>query len=177
MIFFVAFVFGLIFPKLRLSSKADERREAINRALPSAIDLLMTCVDAGLSVEQAMSRTAKEYSRSSPILAEEFSIAANECEAGVALTEALRRLARRVDLEDMSGLCSIISQAHELGAPIVDTLADYADSSRKLRMATLEERAGKLATKLIFPLALFLLPSAMVAILGPAAIQLMQSLK
>jgi tight adherence protein C len=136
----------------------------------------MTSVDAGLSVEQAMSRVAKELSRAAPVLSAELSMASSEVEAGVPLTEALRRLARRVELDDLSGLCSVISQAHELGAPIVETLADYADQSRKLRMAMLEERAGKLVTKLIFPLALCLLPAALAAILAPSAIQLVRAI-
>jgi tight adherence protein C len=170
------FILAFLVPNKLLDAKATERRDAIRTSLPSAIDLLMTCVDSGLSVEQALARVSKEITRSSPILAEELALAASETEAGVALTESLRRMARRVELDDLTGLCSVISQAHELGAPIVDTLADYADSARKLRMAYLEERAGKLATKLTLPLALFLLPAALIAILGPAGIQLMRAI-
>lgn len=172
----IGVVGGLLTPRKLLERAAQARRNAVARNLPAAIDLLMTSVDAGLSVEQALSRVAREIVRSSPVLSEELGIAASECEAGVPLTESLRRLARRVELDDLSGLCGVIAQAHELGAPIVETLAEYADSSRKLRMAMLEERAGKLVTKLTLPLALFLLPAALVAILGPAAIQLIRTL-
>ncbi len=168
---------GIIAPGMFLDFKADERRALIGAALPSAIDLLMTCVDAGLSIEQSIHRVAREFARSSPVLAQEFSLTASECEAGVSLTEALRRMARRVELDDMSGLCSVISQAHELGAPIVSTLADYADSARKLRTAKLEEWAGKLAMKLIFPVALFLLPAALVVMLGPALSNVMETIR
>jgi tight adherence protein C len=168
---------GIVAPGMRLDMAASDRRALIGAALPNAIDLLMTCVDAGLSIEQAIQRVAREFARSSPALAEEFSLTANECEAGVSLTEALRRMARRIEHDDMSGLCSVVSQAHELGAPIVATLADYADSARKLRMAKLEEWAGKLAMKLIFPVAVFLLPAALVVMLGPAMAAVVQTMK
>jgi tight adherence protein C len=170
----VGLALGAFLPRLRLDRARRARRDAVAAALPSAIDLLTTSVDAGLSVEQAIARVAREMARSSPLLSVELGICASECEASVPLTEALRRLAQRVDLEDLAGLCGVIAQAHELGAPIVETLCDYADSSRRLRMAALEERAGKLVTKLTLPLVLFLLPAAILAIMGPAVIQLMR---
>ena len=159
---------GIVAPGRLVDSKATERRTKIGNALPSAIDLLMTCVDAGLSIEQSIHRVAAECARTSPELAEEFAMTSSECEAGVTLSEALRRMSLRVSLDDMTGLCAVIAQANELGAPIVDTLAEYADSARKLRMAKLEEWAGKLAMKMLFPLALFLLPAAMLVMLGPS---------
>lgn len=168
---------GVILPKRRLETAASERRSAIAASLPSAVDLLMTSVDAGLSIEQAISRVGKELDGSWPVLARELSLTAKECEASVPLGEALRRLARRVELEDLSALCGVISQAHELGAPIVRTLAEYTDTTRKLRMAQLEEHAGKLATKLTLPLAVFLLPAALVFMLGAAGIQLLKVLE
>lgn len=174
--FLVCATIGIVYPSMRLDSIAESRRAAIGSALPSAIDLLMTCIDAGLSIEQAIARVAKEFARSSPILAEEFGITAGEAEAGVGLTESLRRLARRVELDDLSGLCSVISQAHELGAPIVATLADYADSARKLRTAKLEEWAGKLAMQLLFPGVLFLL-AALTVMAGPALVSAMSNIK
>ncbi len=168
---------GVVFPGVSVDGKAAKRRDEVSAALPGAIDLLMTCVDAGLSIEQAISRVAREIARSSAVLATELGITASECEAGVPLAEALRRLARRVDVDDLTGLCIVITQSYELGSPIVQTLAEYADAARKERMAMLEERAGKLAVKLILPLALFLLPAALVAMLGPAGIQVMRALK
>jgi tight adherence protein C len=172
----VAFVVGLLAAEKVVDGKVASRRDAVGRALPGAIDLLMTCVDAGLSVEQAIRRVAREFTRSSPILADEFGICANECEAGVPLSEALRRLSRRVDLDDLAGLCSVIAQAHELGAPIVETLASYADSARRLRMARLEEWAARLAIKLLYPGVLLLL-AALVIMLGPAFVQILPALK
>jgi tight adherence protein C len=149
---------GIVFPGVSVDGKAAKRRDEVSASLPGAIDLLMTCVDAGLSIEQAIARVAREISRSSLVLASELGTTSSECEAGVPLAEALRRLARRVDVDDLTGLCIVIT-------------------ARMERMAMLEERAGKLAVKLILPLALFLLPSALVAMLGPAGIQVMRALK
>jgi tight adherence protein C len=168
---------GIVLPGVSVDGKATKRRDEVSAGLPAAIDLLMTCVDAGLSIEQAISRVAREISRSSAVLAAELGITASECEAGVPLAEALRRLARRVDVDDLTGLCIVITQSYELGSPIVQTLAEYADAARKERMALLEERAGKLAVKLILPLALFLLPASLVSMLGPAGIQVIRALK
>jgi tight adherence protein C len=173
----ISAVAGLYLPSRRLDSQATERKEEISASLPSAVDLLMTSVDAGLSIEQAIARVGKELEQAWPQLAKELSITGSECDAGVSLAESLRRLARRVELDDLSALCGVISQAQELGAPIVRTLAEYTDNTRKLRMSMLEEKAGALATKLTMPLAVFLLPSSLVFMLGPAFIQLMEILK
>jgi tight adherence protein C len=173
----VALYVGMSLPRKLLARKAQERRDQISMHLPSAIDLLMTSIDAGLSINQAIARVARELERSSPDLSEELAMTSSEMEAGVALSEAMHRLSRRVDVDDMTGLCGVVAQAHELGAPLVETLNDYAEQSRRLRMAMLEERAGKLVIKLTMPLAAFLLPAALIAILGPAAIQLLEALK
>ncbi len=170
----VAFVVGVLGPKRRVEAQATERRELIGAALPSAVDLLMTSIDAGLSIEQAIARVGRELTPSWPALAKELTLTAMECEASIPLAEALRRLARRVELEDLSALAGVVAQAHALGAPIVKTLAEYTDNTRKLRTSNLEERAGKLATQLTFPLAAFLVPSALVFMLGPAMLQLVR---
>jgi len=177
MVVLAGFAIGFVMPGRLVDSKASERKGKIGNTLPSAIDLLMTCVDAGLSIEQSISRVASEFVRSSPELAEEFAMAASECDAGVSLTEALRHMSNRVGLDDMTGLCAVIAQANELGAPIVETLAEYADSARKLRTAKLEEWAGKLAMKMLFPLALFLLPAAMVIMLGPSMMAVVSAIQ
>ncbi len=171
----VAAIGGIIGPSKIMLIRTADRREAIAQGLPPAVDLMTTCIDAGLSPEHAIARVARELSRSSPTLAEEFTITASEFDAGVSLPDALRRLARRVGLDDLSALCGVIAQAHGLGAPIGSTLREYAQSSRRKRMSLLEERAGKLAAQLTIPLALCLLPASMIIILGPAAIQLIRA--
>jgi len=172
----IAVFAGLFGPSKLLGLRTADRREAISRALPGAVDLMTTCIDAGLSPEHAIGRVARELELSAPTLAEEFIITSNEFEAGVSLPDALRRLARRVGLDDLSALCGVIAQAHGLGAPIGETLREYAHSSRRKRMSMLEERAGKLAAQLTIPLAICLLPAAMAVMMGPAIIQLVRAL-
>jgi tight adherence protein C len=169
-------VLGLIGPRKVLDIKAADRREAVAAALPGAIDLLTTCIDASLSLERALARVAREIAPTSPVLAAELSVTARELEAGVPLADGLRRLSRRVGLDDLSALCGVLAQAHGLGAPIGNTLRDFAASSRRARMGMLEERAGKLAAQMTLPLAACLLPAAMLIILGPAALQLVRAL-
>ena len=173
----IAILIGLVGPKKLVALRAIERRDAIAAGLPSAVDLLTTCIQAGLSIEHSVSRVARDLALSAPILAEELSITANEFEAGVSLPDALRRLSRRVGLDDLSALCGVIAQAHGLGAPVGDTLREYAESSRRQRMSMLEERAGKVAAQLTIPLAVCFLPAAMLVILGPAAVQLVRALQ
>ncbi|MBL9014875.1 MAG: type II secretion system F family protein [Myxococcales bacterium] len=169
-------VLGLVGPRKVLDLKAADRREAVAAALPGAIDLLTTCVDASLSLERALARVAREIAPTSPVLAAELNVTARELEAGVPLADGLRRLSRRVGLDDLSALCGVLGQAHGLGAPIGNTLREFAASSRRARMGMLEERAGKLAAQMTLPLAACLLPAAMLIILGPAALQLVRAL-
>jgi len=171
-----ALVLGLLGPGKALALRADERKEAISTALPAAIDLLTTCIDAGLSLEHALTRVAREIAPTSPMLAAELGVTAHELEAGVPLADALRRLSRRVGLDDLSALCGVLAQAHGLGAPIGNTLREFAASARRPRMGQLEERAGKLAAQMTVPLALCLLPAAMLIIIGPAVLQLVRAL-
>ena len=168
---------GLILGDRLLQGRIDERQAAIRRGLPGAVDLLVTCLDAGLSLEQAVARVAKDLAHSEPILAEELKLTASEIEGGVSLADALRRLSRRVGIDEMSAMCGVVAQASALGAPIAQTLRDYAIASRRHRISQLEERAGTIATKLTLPVALCLLPAAMLIILGPAAVQLVKALK
>ncbi len=173
----ISLLLGIIGPGKLLDIQGSDRRERVSQELPPAVDLLTTCIEAGLSLEKSIARVARELSHNSPSLSQEFQITTNEFEAGISLPDALRRLARRVGLDELSALCGVIAQAHGLGAPIGTTLREYAESSRRKRIALLEERAGKLAAQLTIPLAVCLLPSAMMIILGPAVMQLVRALQ
>jgi tight adherence protein C len=168
---------GVLGPGWLMAMRASARRDAVDAALPGAIDLLTTCIDAGLALEQAIARVARELAATSPVLAAELGLTAGEIDAGIASADALRRLARRVGLDDLSAMCGVIAQAHGLGAPIGDTLREFAAASRRARTSQLEERAGKLAAQLTIPLATCLLPAALLVILGPAVLQLVRALQ
>jgi tight adherence protein C len=175
--FLIGVLGGLVAADRLLASRTADRQDAISRGLPGAVDLLVTCLDAGLPLEQSIARVAKDLSHSEPILAEELRLTASELEAGVSLADALRRLSRRVGLDDLSAMCGVLAQASALGAPIAQTLREYAIASRRQRIALLEERAGTLSTRLTLPLAICLLPAALLIILGPAAVQLIRVFK
>lgn len=175
--FLIALLVGLVAAERLLASRTADRQGAVGRGLPGAVDLLVTCLDAGLALEQSITRVAADLSHSEPILAEELRLTASELEAGVSLADALRRLSRRVGLDELAAMCGVLAQASALGAPVAQTLRDYAIASRRQRIAVLEERAGTLSTRLTLPLALCLLPAALLIILGPAAVQLMKVFK
>jgi len=173
---FIAVVAGYLAADKILDGRAGERRNQVGKSLPGAVDLLVTCLDAGLALGGAIARVAQDLAHSEPILAEELRLTSSELDAGVPLADSLRRLARRVGLDELSAMCGIIAQASALGAPIAQMLREYAVASRKQRISYLEEKAGKLTTKLTLPLALCLLPAALVLILGPAAVELLAAL-
>jgi tight adherence protein C len=165
---------GLYGPGKLVRSKAIERQDEITGALPIAVELLATCVAAGLSLEKAIARVGLSIEGASPILASELRVTCQELAVGVSMRDALRRLSRRVGLDEVSALCGVLSQAHALGAPIGGPLMEYAESSRRQQMSRLEEKAGKVTAKMTIPLTVFFLPVAMIIVLAPAALKIMR---
>jgi tight adherence protein C len=167
---------GVLLPRLWLSLRTSGRREKIAHSLSSTLDLLVTCMEAGLGLEQALDRVSSELKHSEPEMAEELKLTIHEMRAGIPVAEAFRKLALRVGLEEMYMLCSVIIQSAALGASIGQMLRQYAASWRSQRMMDLEEKAGKMTAALTLPLTLCLLPSAILAMLGPAVITVLQNL-
>lgn len=167
---------GLLLPRVWLSSRATKRKERVSLALASTLDLLVVCMEAGLGFEQALARVAQELQLSEPEIAEELSMAVREMQAGVPLAKALRRLADRVDIEAMRLLVAVIIQSATMGAGIGKMLREYAASWRAERVMGLEEEAGKMTARLTLPLTMCLLPSAILSMLGPAAIVVVKNL-
>lgn len=161
---------GYLLPLTILDSRGEARRRTIAKALPGAVDLLVSTIEAGLSVEQALARVGAAIHESDPSLADELGVTAREIDAGMPLDESMRRLGRRVGLEELQSLCSVIAQASVLGARIGQSLRDYSDSARRQRIASLEERAGKLSAKLTMPIVFCLLPACLLLLLAPAVI-------
>jgi tight adherence protein C len=177
--FLLALIFialGVVGPSFWLDARARERRAQIEISLSGAVDLLVTCIDAGLSLEGALARVGDELGHSSPVLADEFMVVVRELEAGVPVATAVRRMGKRVGLEELDTLCAVVGQASQLGARVGQTLRDYAATSRKRRMAELDERAGKIGAALTLPLAVCLLPASLLVMLGPAIIVVLRTL-
>jgi tight adherence protein C len=166
----------LLAPSMWLRARTQRRQMEIARALPGTLDLLVTCLDAGLGLEQALDRVSAESRTGDDVLAAELRLTLAELSAGLQAAVVFRRLAARVGLEDVNTLAAVISQAVTLGTNIVDVLRGHASAIRHHRMLDLEERAGKANAKLSLPLTICLLPSILVLLLGPAAIMVLQSL-
>lgn len=165
---------GFYLPDIYLRRIIAKRREKLFEGLPDALDLLLVCVEAGMGVDAAFNRVAEEIKLSNKTLSDELKIMNLELMAGKARKDALRDLAIRTDLEDMNGLVTLLIQTDKFGTSLSRALRVYSDTFRTIRSQRAEEMAAKLPVKLILPLILFIFPSLLVAILGPALIRLYQ---
>lgn len=172
----ISMIIGYYLPNVWLSSRADERRTTIDRTLPDAVDLLVTCVEAGQGLDQAMNRVADEIVLSSPILSAELNQCALEIRAGVSRGEAFRRLATRTGVEDLKNLASIVVQTELFGTSVAKSLRVMSDSMRIRRMQRAEEKAAMVAVKMTVPLILFILPSLFIVLAGPATVRIVRLL-
>ena len=166
---------GLYGPNLWLRVKTSARQEKLARSLPPTLDLLVTCMEAGLNLEQAMDRVAQESGYSDPEMAEELSVVVAELRAGLTISASFRKLGDRITSDEMRNLTNIIIQSATMGASLGRTLREYASSARRRRELGLEESAGKVTAGLTLPLCLCLLPAIILAMLGPAIVIIARS--
>jgi tight adherence protein C len=163
---------GFYLPDLWLRQKTEKRQEKLLKALPDALDLMVVCVEAGMGLDEAINRVAKESKLQSKELSDEFSFLGLELRAGKQRKDALRNLAERTNLEEVNNLVTLLIQADKFGTNIADTLRVYSDSFRTERFQRAEEMAAKMPVKLIFPLILFIFPALFIVIIGPAIISI-----
>jgi len=159
-------------PNLWLRGKIQERQTMIERALPDAMDLMVTCVEAGLGLDAALSRVATEIGRASPVLGEELELTFLEIQAGMPRPEAFRRLADRTGVEDLRSLSAMLIQTEMFGTSVGKALRVHSEGMRIKRMQRAEERAAMVAVKLTIPLVLCVLPSLLAVIMGPAVVSI-----
>lgn len=162
--------FGAFLPDLWLARKIRGRKERIQIALPDALDLTVVCVDAGLSLDQSLMRISEEISNSHPDLSDELGVFNLEVRLGQSRSRALRNLAERTKVDDLGSLVTILIQADRFGTSIAQSLRVFSDTFRTKRRQRAEERAAKMAVKMIPPLVVFILPPLMVVVIGPAVI-------
>lgn len=167
---------GLYAPNIWLAGRASERQQVLGRALPDALDLLVTCVEAGLGLDAAINRVATEIGLSAPLLSSELAQTSLEMRAGLARGEAVRRLADRNGVDELKYLASIVVQTEIFGTSVAKSLRVMADGMRVRRTQKAEERAATVAVKMTIPLVLCILPSLFLVVLGPAAINIMEIL-
>jgi tight adherence protein C len=161
-------VVGFYLPNLWIKLRISSRKDKIQRGLPDALDLMVVCVEAGTGLDAALSRTAEEMKKTNSVLAEELELVNLEIRAGKPRQDALKNLAWRTDLEDISNLTTLMVQTERFGTSIAQALRVHSDFMRTKRFQRAEELAQKMPIKLIFPLALFILPMLFLITLGPA---------
>jgi tight adherence protein C len=165
---------GMIGPSFWLDKRKAVRQICFRRALPDALDVLVICLEAGLSLPGALRRVASELHSAHPALARELSIVQRQMQLGRTAGEALRQFADRADLEEIRGLASVVIQAEKFGASLVKALRVHADALRQKRLFSAEELAQKAVIKMLFPTVLCIFPGIFVVLLGPAVIQIME---
>ena len=156
-------------PELFLKNKANKRSDAIRKGLPDALDLLVICAEAGLTVDAAFNRVAKELGRAYPELGDEFALTAIELSFLTERRQAFENFAYRVDLDAIRGVVTTMIQTERYGTPLASALRVLSAEFRNERMMRAEEKAARLPAIMTVPLILFILPPLFVVILGPAA--------
>ena len=167
----VAAYAGFYAPVLYVSNRASKRKESIQKAWPDALDLLLICVESGMSVEAAFRRVAEEIGVQSVELAEEFVLTDAELSFLQERRQAYENLASRTGLESVKSVSQALIQAERYGTPVAHALRVLANESRDQRMNAAEKKAAALPPKLTVPMILFFLPVLFAVILGPAGIQ------
>jgi tight adherence protein C len=164
---------GMIAPGLWLDRLKKNRQSFLRRAMPDALDMLVLCVEGGVSLSGAMQRVTAELSTAHPLLGAEMDLVQREMMLGVSVGEGLQKLAVRTDLEEMRNLASVIVQSERFGTSVVKALRIHADTLRLQRQQRAEELAQKASVKILFPTLLCIFPAVFIVILGPAAFQLL----
>ncbi len=164
-------VIGYYAPVIYLTNLASKRRESIMRAFPDALDLLLICVEAGMSIEAAFQKVAAEVGTNSIELAEEMSLTTAELSYLGERRQAYENLARRTNHPGVKAVATSLIQAERYGTPLGTSLRVMAKENRDMRMAQAEKKAAALPAKLTVPMIVFFLPVLFVVILGPAIIR------
>ena len=162
-------VFGYKAPEIYLKNIASKRTKAMQKGLPDALDLLVICAEAGLTVDAAFNRVARELGRAYPELGEEFALTAIELSFLTERRQAFENLAYRVDLDAVRGVVTTMVQTERYGTPLASALRVLSAEFRNERMMRAEEKAARLPAIMTIPLILFILPVLFIVILGPAA--------
>jgi tight adherence protein C len=164
---------GMQVPSLFLKNRIQHRQLSIKRAFPDALDLLLICVESGMSIEAGFKRVAAEVGTQSIPLAEELTLTTAELSYLQDRRQAYENLAKRTNLEGVKSVCMALQQAERYGTPMGATLRVMAQENRDMRMSEAEKKAAGLPPKLTVPMILFFLPVLFIVILGPAAIRVM----
>jgi tight adherence protein C len=172
----MGFVVGFALPRYALRKLILSRQQQVRWGLADALDLMVISIEAGLGLNAAMMKVSSELKEVHPDISDEFELANLEIRVGRERDEALRNLADRTGVDDLRSLVAMLIQTDRFGTSIAKAIRAFSDSLRTKRRQRAEQAAQKAAVKLLFPLACFLFPTLFIAILGPAALQLMDTL-
>jgi tight adherence protein C len=167
---------GYLLPGIMLARKARRRQHKIRLALADALDLLVVSVEAGLGLDQALARVAQELAFAYPDLSSELRLVNLELLAGKGRSEALRNLADRTGVDDLSSLVAMLVQTDKFGTSVAHSLRVFSETLRTKRRQRAEEAAAKTGVKMVFPLVVCIFPAIWIVTIGPAAIQFMKVL-
>lgn len=172
----LSFVLGFVLPRYVLGKMIRSRQQQVRWGLADALDLMVISIEAGLGLNAAMMKVSSELKEVHPDICDEFELANLEIRVGRERDEALRNLAERTGVDDLHSLVAMLIQTDRFGTSIAKAIRAFSDSLRTKRRQRAEQAAQKAAVKLLFPLACFLFPTLFIAILGPAALTLIDTL-
>lgn len=167
---------GFYFPNLWLRGRVARRQTQLDRSLPDALDLLVTCVEAGLGLDAALQRVADEIALAHPLLSSELRQVFLEIKAGIGRIPAFRRMAARTGSAELRALSATLAQTEMFGTSIGSALRVQAESIRIRRMQRAEEKAAYVAVKMTLPLVVCILPSLIAIVVGPAVVGIINTL-
>jgi tight adherence protein C len=162
---------GYVLPGMVLARRAKARAHRIRLSLPDMLDLLVVSVEAGLGLDQALTRVGEELTAAHPELSDELRLINLELRAGKARSEALRNLADRTGVDDLGSLVTMLIQTDKFGTSVAQSLRVYSETLRTKRRQRAEEAAAKTGVKMVFPLVFCIFPAIWVVTIGPAAIK------
>jgi len=167
---------GYMAPNLWMRSKLQKRQREITHALPDAMDLMVTCVEAGLGLDAAIARVSQELVFVSPVLGSELNLTFLEIQAGIQRGDAFRRLAERTGVEELRGLSAMLIQTEMFGTSVARAFRVHAEGMRIRRMQKAEEKAAMVGVKMTIPLILCILPALMAIVIGPAVVSILENM-
>jgi tight adherence protein C len=173
----VALGLGFLLPDFWLGRQITKRQKQVRLGLPDALDFMVICIEAGLSLDLATARTAEELRVARPAVSDELDIVVLEQRAGRARADAWKQFADRTDVDSVRVLATVLVQAEQLGTSVTKTLRIHAETLRTKRRQQVEEQAAKTSVKLVFPLVFFIFPSLFLVVIGPEAIIMSESFK
>jgi tight adherence protein C len=168
---------GILLPRFYVGHRIAKRREAIRQAVPNMLDLLVVCVEAGLSFSAGIQKLSEEMRIGCPALAQELKIVTQQILIGKSKSDVFRSLANRTEVEELRAMAVTLIQADRLGTSIGTSLRVLADSMRFKRRQRAEEAANKVSVKLVFPLVLLIFPELLIVLVGPAMISIYRTLQ